>query len=152
MSVGFVGIKGLMTGFSSGEDDEEFRPFIRRLPGGSSKRASRNRIASANSPRISFILGFCSTSRWWSLIHLRSILPDPTTEFKFWLSATKATLLAIFSTITRATDIPVYWPILLVYFFVLFGLTMKRQITHMLTYKYTPFDIGRKATYGKGKK
>jgi hypothetical protein len=49
-------------------------------------------------------------------------------EFKFWLSATKATLLALASTTTRATDIPVYWPILLVYFFTLFGLTMRRQI------------------------
>ena len=27
------GIKGLMSGFSSSNDDEEFRPFIRRLPG-----------------------------------------------------------------------------------------------------------------------
>jgi len=49
-------------------------------------------------------------------------------EFKFWLSATKATLLALLATTTRATDIPVYWPILLVYFFTLFGLTMRRQI------------------------
>lgn len=27
------GFKGLMAGFSSGGEDEEFRPFIRRLPG-----------------------------------------------------------------------------------------------------------------------
>ena len=27
------GLKGLMSGFSSGGEDEEFRPFIRRLPG-----------------------------------------------------------------------------------------------------------------------
>ena len=27
------GLSGLMSGFSSGENDEEFRPFIRRLPG-----------------------------------------------------------------------------------------------------------------------
>ncbi len=49
-------------------------------------------------------------------------------EFKFWYSATKATLIALACTLTRATDVPVYWPILLVYFFVLFGLTMRRQI------------------------
>lgn len=28
------GLRGLMSGFQSGGDDEEFRPFIRRLPGG----------------------------------------------------------------------------------------------------------------------
>ncbi|WWC89267.1 uncharacterized protein L201_004188 [Kwoniella dendrophila CBS 6074] len=96
------GIKGLMSGFSSGNDDEEFRPFIRRLP-----------------------------------------------EFKFWYSATKATALALVSTITRATDVPVYWPILVIYFFTLFGLTMRRQIQHMIKYKYVPFDLGKKTRYGK---
>ncbi|KAE8537914.1 hypothetical protein D1P53_005975 [Cryptococcus gattii VGV] len=96
------GLKGLLNGFSSGEDDEEFRPFIRRLP-----------------------------------------------EFKFWYSATKANAIALLCTITRATDVPVYWPILLVYFFTLFGLTMRRQIQHMIKYKYVPFDLGKKARYGR---
>ncbi|GJJ08467.1 retention in endoplasmic reticulum protein 1 [Clathrus columnatus] len=45
-------------------------------------------------------------------------------------------------------DIPVYWPILLCYFFALFFMTMRRQIQHMIKYKYIPFDIGRKARYG----
>lgn len=96
------GLKGLLNGFSSGEEDEEFRPFIRRLP-----------------------------------------------EFKFWYSATKANAIALLCTITRATDVPVYWPILLVYFFTLFGLTMRRQIQHMVKYKYVPFDLGKKARYGR---
>lgn len=95
------GIKGLMSGFRGG-DDEEFRPFIRRLP-----------------------------------------------EFKFWYSATKATAIALACTITRATDVPVYWPILLMYFLTLFGLTMRRQIQHMIKYKYIPFDLGKKRGYGK---
>ncbi|KAB5591016.1 Protein rer1 [Ceratobasidium theobromae] len=81
--------------------DEEFRPFIRRLP-----------------------------------------------EWQFWLSATKATVFAILATLFEAFDVPVYWPILVVYFFILFGITMKRQIRHMIKYKYVPFDIGRKAKYG----
>jgi hypothetical protein len=51
-----------------------------------------------------------------------------TPEFKFWYSATKATAIALVCTITRATDVPVYWPILLIYFLTLFGLTMRRQI------------------------
>jgi hypothetical protein len=71
----------------------------------------------------------------------------------------------------------VYWPILLVYFLLLFALTMRRQIEyvydyvqcfylsdksrhicyweltrrHMIKYKYIPFDLGRKARYA-GKK
>lgn len=53
---------------------------------------------------------------------------DKSSEFKFWYSATKATLIALTCTITRATDVPVYWPILLIYFFTLFGITMRRQI------------------------
>ncbi|KAG0259871.1 retention in endoplasmic reticulum protein 1 [Mortierella polycephala] len=82
--------------------DEEFRPFVRRLP-----------------------------------------------EFKFWYSATKAIVIAFWCTLFRAFDIPVFWPILLIYFCVLFAITMKRQIRHMIKYRYIPFNIGKKS-YGKG--
>ncbi|KAJ7188649.1 retrieval of early ER protein Rer1 [Mycena filopes] len=81
--------------------DDEFRPFVRRLP-----------------------------------------------EWQFWLSATRATLIGLFCTVSEVFDVPVYWPILVVYFFVLFALTMRRQIQHMIKYKYVPFDIGRKTRYG----
>ncbi|KAF1001879.1 hypothetical protein AG4045_026097 [Apium graveolens] len=46
-------------------------------------------------------------------------------------------------------DVPVFWPILLLYWLVLFLLTMKRQIMHMIKYKYVPFNIGKQY---KGKK
>ncbi|KAG6902379.1 hypothetical protein C0995_000941 [Termitomyces sp. Mi166 len=81
--------------------DDEFRPFVRRLP-----------------------------------------------EWQFWLSSTRATIIALFCTLSEVFDVPVYWPILVIYFFVLFALTMRRQIQHMIKYKYIPFDIGRKARYG----
>jgi len=55
-------------------------------------------------------------------------------------------------TATSLFDIPVFWPILLVYFLVLFGLTLKKQITHMLKYRYLPFDLGKKRWAGKGGK
>ncbi|KAJ3519882.1 hypothetical protein NM688_g9239 [Phlebia brevispora] len=84
--------------------DDEFRPFVRRLP-----------------------------------------------EWQFWLSATRASLIALFCTFSQAFDVPVYWPILVMYFFVLFVLTMRRQIQHMIKYKYVPFDLGRKARYGANK-
>jgi hypothetical protein len=37
-------------------------------------------------------------------------------EFKFWLACTKAQVLSLFLTLFPALDIPVFWPILLVYF------------------------------------
>ncbi|OSX61519.1 hypothetical protein POSPLADRAFT_1040094 [Postia placenta MAD-698-R-SB12] len=81
--------------------DDEFRPFVRRLP-----------------------------------------------EWQFWLSATRASVLALFCTFSEVFDIPVYWPILVMYFCILFALTMRRQIQHMIKYKYIPFDFGRKVRYG----
>ncbi|KAF7272024.1 hypothetical protein GWI33_015163 [Rhynchophorus ferrugineus] len=57
--------------------NEEFRPFIRRLP-----------------------------------------------EFKFWYSVTKSTVIVM-------------------YFITLFCVTMKRQIKHMIKYKYLPFTHGK---------
>ena len=44
------------------------------------------------------------------------------------LSATRATAIALLCTISEVFDVPVYWPILVMYFFVLFVLTMRRQI------------------------
>ncbi|KIS68088.1 protein retrieval receptor [Mycosarcoma maydis] len=98
---------GLMSGvfgssLNAQSGDDEFRPFIRRLP-----------------------------------------------EFKFWLSATQAILISLFCTTSSAFDIPVFWPILLMYFCILFTITMRRQIKHMIRHKYVPFDLGRKTVYGR---
>jgi len=82
--------------------DDEFRPFIRRLP-----------------------------------------------EFKFWYSLTKAFCVAFFLTFFSVFNIPVFWPILLMYFIALFVLTMKRQIKHMIKYKYVPFSFGKARYKGK---
>ncbi|ORY96417.1 golgi membrane protein [Syncephalastrum racemosum] len=81
--------------------DEEFKPFIRRLP-----------------------------------------------EFKFWYSATKATAISLFCSFFSIFDIPVFWPILLIYFCILFAITMRRQIKHMIKYRYIPFDLGKKNYHG----
>ncbi|KAI6183569.1 Protein RER1 [Aphelenchoides bicaudatus] len=77
-------------------NNEEFRPFMRRLP-----------------------------------------------EFKFWLSTMKSTLFAFSLTFFEIFDVPVFWPILVMYFFVLTFLTMKRQIMHMIKYRYIPFTTGK---------
>ncbi|KAG0669238.1 retention in endoplasmic reticulum protein 1 [Maudiozyma exigua] len=65
-------------------------------------------------------------------------------EFKFWHNAFRATAASLLATLFSIFDIPVYWPILLVYFIMLFLLTMRRQIQHMVKYKYIPLDIGKK--------
>ncbi|XP_076250211.1 protein RER1 isoform X2 [Rhynchophorus ferrugineus] len=76
--------------------NEEFRPFIRRLP-----------------------------------------------EFKFWYSVTKSTVIGLICTFFDCFNIPVFWPILVMYFITLFCVTMKRQIKHMIKYKYLPFTHGK---------
>lgn len=82
--------------------DDEFRPFIRRLP-----------------------------------------------EFKFWFSLTKAFIVCFFMTFFSVFNIPVFWPILLLYFIALFVLTMKRQIKHMIKYNYIPFSLGKARYNGR---
>uniref|UniRef100_U5EGZ4 Protein RER1 n=1 Tax=Corethrella appendiculata TaxID=1370023 RepID=U5EGZ4_9DIPT len=72
--------------------NEEFRPFIRRLP-----------------------------------------------EFKFWYAVVKSTVFAIICTFFEVFNVPVFWPILVMYFITLFCITMKRQIKHMIKYRYLPF-------------
>ncbi|KAJ5373092.1 Retrieval of early ER protein Rer1 [Penicillium concentricum] len=79
--------------------DEEFRPFIRRLP-----------------------------------------------EFKFWHSATRAIAIGFVCSWLAVFDIPVFWPVLVVYWIILFVLTMRRQIQHMIKYRYVPFSFGKTRT------
>jgi hypothetical protein len=64
-------------------------------------------------------------------------------EFKFWLACARGTFLAIMMTFCSLFDIPVFWPILLMYFGVLFFMTMKRQIMHMYKHKYVPISFGK---------
>ena len=58
-------------------------------------------------------------------------------------SFTKAFCIAFVMTFFSVFDVPVFWPILLCYWIVLFVLTMRRQISHMIKYKYIPFNIGK---------
>eukprot|EP00041_Stephanoeca_diplocostata_P009020 m.136632 g.136632 ORF g.136632 m.136632 type:complete len:203 (-) comp17576_c0_seq1:148-756(-) len=70
-------------------------------------------------------------------------------EFKAWLSAQRAVIIAIVCTFFQAFNVPVFWPILVLYFFILFGISMKRQIRHMIRYKYIPFTTGKPKHKGK---
>lgn len=72
--------EGLEDGQSSlpTKADEEFRPFIRRLP-----------------------------------------------EFKFWHSATRAIVISFVASMFTVFDLPVFWPVLVMYWLILFSLTSK---------------------------
>lgn len=51
--------------------------------------------------------------------------------------------MAFLMTFFSIFDVPVFWPILLCYWIVLFVLTMKRQMMHMIKYRYIPFSFGK---------
>lgn len=64
-------------------------------------------------------------------------------EFKFWFMCFRGTGISFFMTLFSMFDVPVFWPILVMYFGVLFFMTMKRQIAHMYKHKYVPFSFGK---------
>ena len=66
------------------KEDQEFKPFVRRLP-----------------------------------------------EFKFWYSTTKAVTIAFVCSWFQMFDLPVFWPVLVVYWLILFILTSKCDIPLM---------------------
>ena len=71
-------------------------------------------------------------------------------EFKFWYASVRAVVIAFCMTFFSIFDIPVFWPILLLYFIALFFLTMKRQIKHMIKHRYVPWSFGKKSHSGGG--
>ncbi|KAL7711819.1 protein RER1 [Entamoeba marina] len=83
------------------------------------------------------------------------LLPDATgaeyrpfmrrlSEKRFWVRCFTIVFISLLCSFTPI-DIPVYWPILLIYFVVLFIITMQSQIRHMVQYHYIPFDYGKKS-------
>ena len=69
-------------------------------------------------------------------------------EYTFWSRVSWTLAISILLTFFKGFDIPVFWPLLLVYFFLIFGLVMKRQIQHMIKYHDVPWDYA-KVRYGK---
>lgn len=70
-------------------------------------------------------------------------------EYKFWYLGTRATLFSLFLSMFDMFDLPVFWPILLLYFFILTFLTLRRQIQHMYKHHYVPWTTGKRR-YGQG--
>ena len=71
-------------------------------------------------------------------------------EFKFWFACTRSIVVSFFMTFFPLFDIPAFWPILVIYFLVLFFITMKRQINHMIKHKYVPISFGKPTFSGGG--
>ncbi|XP_052760858.1 protein RER1-like [Mya arenaria] len=70
-------------------------------------------------------------------------------EFKFWYSCSKAVCVSMSCTFFEAFNIPVFWPILVMYFIILFVITMKRQIRHMVKHRYVPWSKSKTRYKGK---
>ncbi|CCW72119.1 unnamed protein product [Phytomonas sp. Hart1] len=64
-------------------------------------------------------------------------------EFIVWKSMMKVILSCLVLVMFPFLDIPVYWPILLVYFVVLCITQMGGRIKHMIRYKYVPWNAGK---------
>jgi len=71
-------------------------------------------------------------------------------EFKFWWMSMKSIGVAFVMTFVPIFDVPVFWPILLMYFLMLFFMTMKQQVRHMIKHRYVPFTTGKKKYAGAG--
>ncbi|KAL0248081.1 hypothetical protein GEMRC1_003318 [Eukaryota sp. GEM-RC1] len=78
-------------------DDDEFRPFIRKLP-----------------------------------------------EFKAWKHSMAATLLSLFATFIPFFDVPVYLPIIVIYFIGISFAMLRVHVSHWIKYRYLPFNLGKK--------
>ena len=64
-----------------------------------------------------------------------------------------ATLLgAIILSYFELLRIPMYWPLLVMYFLVVFVAMFKQRITHMIQYGYLPFDLSKKKYTSESKR
>ena len=61
-------------------------------------------------------------------------------EFKVWRNMMRAVFIAFSMTLFSIFDIPAYWPILVIYFLVLFVSQFWSRVEHMLKHKYVPWQ------------
>ena len=65
-------------------------------------------------------------------------------EYEFWSIMFWTLIISLPMTFFESFNIPVFWPLLLVYFIMIFFLIMRKQIKHMIKYHYLPWDTGKK--------
>ncbi|KAG9390494.1 Retrieval of early ER protein Rer1 [Carpediemonas membranifera] len=59
-------------------------------------------------------------------------------EFRFWRRYTETHVISLVLTLTTLTDVPVIWQILVVYFVILAGFSIGREVHRMRKYGYAP--------------
>lgn len=64
-------------------------------------------------------------------------------EFVVWRSMVKVVLICFALTLFSVFDIPVFWPILVMYFIILFATQMGNRVKHMIKHKYVPWSAGK---------
>lgn len=64
-------------------------------------------------------------------------------EFIVWKNMTGSVVLCIFLTMIPFLDIPVYWPILVLYAVLLLIMNMSSRIKHMWKHGYVPWSAGK---------
>ncbi len=69
-------------------------------------------------------------------------------EFKFWEHATRGTVFSLLMTLTKLSDVPVFWPILVFYFLTLLVFTLRDRVAHMVKHRYIPCSFGKKRYAG----
>ncbi len=68
-------------------------------------------------------------------------------------SYTIALIASIGLSFVQILNIPVFWPLLVMYFIMVMLVAFKTKIAHMIRYRYLPIDIGKRRYTGKaGKK
>ncbi|CAD8068750.1 unnamed protein product [Paramecium sonneborni] len=67
-----------------------------------------------------------------------------TSEFKAWQNSVFSVIFAYMCTYIKLCNIPVYWPFLFSYFFVIVGMSIRKYIKHMKKYGYTILDFTKK--------
>ena len=68
-------------------------------------------------------------------------------ELQYWSRMTAATVAAALLSCTERTNVPVHWPILVVYFCVAAIILFRRLYRHMRRHGYNPLNLGQKKAY-----
>ncbi|BHF73052.1 retention in endoplasmic reticulum protein 1 [Sparganum proliferum] len=71
-------------------------------------------------------------------------------EFRPFMRRVSEIKFCIICTFFPFLDLPVFWPVLLLYFIILCYVTLQRQIAHMIKYRYMPFTYGKPRPQAKG--
>ncbi|KAG8348345.1 putative endoplasmatic reticulum retrieval protein [Trypanosoma vivax] len=64
-------------------------------------------------------------------------------EFVVWCNMVRVVVICLCLTFLRILDIPVFWPILVLYFILLTATQIGGRIRHMIKHRYVPWNAGK---------